>query len=143
MMHKLLLTTSLSCLLLSSINYANPSLLIKDPKPHFYIQMENQSTQDVTLSSQVDQGEVQFSPMLSDGTLLPANQTSQSYGVIYPNFGKDDVFSILFTGKKSCEYKVEFFAPGDPKITIQGLGCAGGGYKLDGHTLILYVSDIH
>ncbi len=133
----------LSSALVATAVQATPFLGVADPTPHFFVQMENRTAQNVGISFQLDAGEASLAPTLENKTLLPAHQMSATYGVVYPHLGANDVFSIVFTGKQDCAYKVEFLAPGDPKITISGLGCYGGGYAVNGHTLLLYVSDIH
>jgi hypothetical protein len=144
--YKGLISGLIACVMISTViqeAQANPSsLMIMDPAPHFYVQMENQTAQDVGISFQLNEGEAYLTPTLNNKTLLAAHQTSYSYGVIFPKLSSQDAFSIVFTSKQDCAFKVEFFAPGDPKITIAGLGCAGGGYSIDGHTLKLYISDI-
>lgn len=127
---------------LTSCIYAFPLDSSKDG-PHFYIQMENRSEQNATISFQPVVGNVSLTPSLNDHTNLLAHQRSRQYGVVFNPLGKDDQFNIIFTGKKDCAFNVAFYAPYDPKITISGLGCFGGGYQVQGDTLILYITDIH
>lgn len=115
---------------------------LADPQPHFFVQMENQSNQDAAISFQPLVGNVSLVPTLSTHTTLPAHQKSQKYGVVFNPLGRNDSFNIVFTGKQDCAFTVEFFAPNDPKITISGFGCFGGGYRVNRDTLELYVSDI-
>ena len=113
-------------------------------KPHFYIQMLNNSKQDTTLSFTPIHGNIQLTPILPNDTLLSSGQTSQIYGVTFEPLGKDDVFSINFKGKAYCNFEVSFYGPGNPKIVIVGPGCRGGGYQvINGTTLLLFVSDIY
>jgi hypothetical protein len=116
---------------------------LADPQPHFFVQMENQSDHDAAISFQPVVGSVSLTPELPSHTTLSAHQKSQKYGVVFNPLGKDDSFNIVFTGKQDCAFKVEFYAVYNPKITISGYGCFGGGYRVNRDTLELYVSDIH
>ena len=146
MLKKISLLTSVLALTLSPL-IAQAGLVTKDAndQPHFFVQMANQSSHDVTLSFKqvAGDGKIELSPTLADNTPLAANQQSLVYGVTYVPLGESDQFNIIFTGKLSCAFTVAFFAPGDPEITMSGYGCAGGGYSVTGHTLILYISNIH
>lgn len=135
---KLFTLTALSFL---SLN-ATAEINLNDPTPHFYVQMENQSNQDASVSFTPRVGNVSLAPELSSHTSLPAHQKSQKYGVVFNPLGRDDSFNIVFTGKQDCAFTIEFFAPNDPKVTISGLGCFGGGYRVNRDTLELYISDI-
>jgi hypothetical protein len=113
--------------------------------PHFYVVMQNQSQKDVTTSFQKGVGNVDLEPILNDHTPLPAHKTSIKYGVNFHPLDPQDTFNIVFTGEQDCTFNVAFYAPGNPKISMSGLGCYGGGYSIidGGYTLLLYVSDIH
>lgn len=111
--------------------------------PHFFIQMENQSAKETLLRFQPVTGNVSLEPALADATpLAPASQSAR-YGVVFNPLGRDDTFNVVFTGQQDCAFHVAFYAPNNPKITVSGPGCFGGGYKVVGDTLRLYVSDIH
>lgn len=116
---------------------------VNDPDPHFFVVMENQTNQDVSISFKVDAGHVNITPSLSDHTPLPAHQSSQQYGIIYPVVGNSDVFSMIFTGKQDCAISVEFFSPGNPKLTISGYGCNGVAYRVVGDILYLTATGIN
>lgn len=141
--------TLLNCALAFTLSpfVAEASLVTRDAndQPHFYVQMANQSSHDVTLSFKqvAGDGKIELSPTLADNTPLAANQQSLVYGVTYVPLGESDQFNIIFTGKQSCAFTVAFFAPGDPEITMSGYGCAGGGYSVSEHTLTLYISNIN
>lgn len=124
----------------ASLSYAFPNTDMT--KPHFYIQMENHSERDASISFQKVIGNISLIPTMSDHTTLLSHQKSGKYGVEISPLGRDDQFNIVFTGKEDCAFNVAFYAVYDPKITISGLGCLGGGYKLQGNTLVLYISDI-
>ncbi len=128
----------------SNLSYAS-SLNTIATNPHFYVMMENRSDKDVSISFQKGVGDVDLNPILNDHTLLPAHKTSLKYGVNFHPLGREDTFNIVFTGKQDCAFNVGFYSRGNPKITVSGLGCYGGGYSINDldHTLLLYVSDIH
>jgi len=127
-----------------SMTFANAApLSVNDPTPHFFVVMENQTDQDVSISFKVDTGQVYLTPSLPDHTPLASHQSSQKYGVVYPVVGTSDVFSMIFTGQQDCDISVEFFAPGNPKITMAGFGCDGAGYRVVGDTLFLTATGIH
>jgi len=133
-----------SLIAMSNLTYALPlNTLATDP--HFYVVMQNRSGKDVTTSFQKGVGDVDLQPILNDHTPLPAHKTSIKYGVNFHPLDPQDTFNIVFTGEQDCTFNVAFYAPGNPKITVSGLGCYGGGYSIidGGYTLLLYVSDIH
>jgi hypothetical protein len=117
--------------------------MIPQAKPHFYIQMDNQSNKDISLNFQPVSGSVSLTPTLANNVPLLAHQQSNKYGVIFDDLGRDDTFNVIFTGQQDCVYNVAFYAVNNPKITISGLGCFGGGYHIDGNTLVLTVLEIH
>lgn len=121
------------------------STVFADPVPHFYIQMENQSDKNASISFQKNVGNVSLQPVLNDHTPLPAKQLSNRYNVFFDPLDSADTFNIVFTGKNDCTFTVGYFAPANPKVSVSGLGCRGGGYRIidGGYTLLLYVSDIH
>ena len=125
----------------SSVSYATP--LNQSTAPHFYVMMENHSDKDASISFQKVVGEVDLDPVLADHTPLPAHKTSAKYGVNFHPLGKKDNFNIVFTGKEDCAFNIAFYSQGNPKITVSGLGCFGGGYSISGDTLFLYISDIN
>ena len=88
-------------------------------------------------------GNVSLEPSLIDGTPLSASQMSSKYGVVFNPLGRDDTFDVVFTGQQDCAFNVAFYAPNNPKITVSGPGCFGGGYRVNGNTLVLYITDIH
>jgi hypothetical protein len=135
----------LGLLVLNNTILANTPSAISDPSPHFYVEMQNQSQKNASISFAPGVGNVFLQPELLKMTPLPANQTSNKYGVYFDPLVPEDTFNIIFTGKNDCIFTVGFFAPADPIITMSGLGCAGGGYKIieNGTTLLLYISDIH
>jgi len=143
-MHQTKIATVMS-LMIATLPLATHALMPKAiDDPHFYLVMENQSAQDVTMSFQPVVGNVSLDPVLPDHTALAAGKDSAKYGVIFQPLDPSDTFNVVFTGAQDCTFNVAFFAPGDPKITVSGLGCAGGGYKIiGGDTLMLYISDIH
>lgn len=119
-------------------------MVLADPTPHFNVQMENQSEKPAWLSFQ-NVGNVSLQPVLTDNTLLPSKQQSIQYKVYFDPLTIQDNFNIIFKGKQNCIFNIAYFAPGSPKITVSGLGCNGGGYRIidSGETLLLYVTDIH
>ena len=131
--------------LLSNVITANASGSISGSSPHFYIEMQNQSQKNASISFSEGVGNVYLQPELLKFTPLPPNQISEKYGVYFDPLLPEDTFNIIFTGKNDCVFNVGFFAPADPVITMSGLGCAGGGYRIidNGTTLLLYISDIH
>lgn len=111
---------------------------------HFFIQMENRSARNATISFQQVDGNVFLEPTLVDRSPLAAHKISDRYGVHIEPLDPKSNFNIVFTGRKACTFNVAFYAPGKPKITTYGLGCAGCGYQLvdNGSTLLLYITDI-
>lgn len=107
--------------------------------------MQNRSYTDATISFSQNIGNVYLDPTLSDHTPLPANSTSHKYGVVINPLLPEDTFDIIFTGKHDCTFTVGFYAPANPKITMEGPGCSGGGYQIidNGMTLQLFISEIH
>lgn len=126
-----------------SVSHAKSAAALSTNDPHFYVQMENQSDHTTSISFQKVSGNVSLSPTLAEHTPLAAHDKSDKYGVVYNPLGRNDTFNIVFTGKQDCTFNVAFFAVNNPKINISGYGCFGGGYKIKGNTLELYVSDIH
>jgi len=124
---------------------ATPLLINTESSPHFYLQMENLSDNNADISFAKGRGDVTLDPVLTDHTQLPAHSDSQKYAVEFHPLLPWDTFNIVFTGNKSCTVNIAFYAPSDPKITISGYGCAGGGYKIidSGTTLLLFISDIN
>ena len=112
---------------------------------HFFVQMENISQKDVTLSFRQVEGNVSLSPILEDGTKLSINQKSVPYAVSIVPLDPKANYNIIFKGEKDCQFNVGFYAAGRPRVTMQGLGCLGSGAKItnQGTTLLLYVSDIN
>lgn len=113
--------------------------------PHFNLVMENRSDKDVNISFQQEIGYIDLDPVLNDHTPLSPHSTSLKYAVNFYPLDPKDTFNIVFTGKQNCTFNIAFYAPANPKVTISGLGCYGGGYSITdgGYTLLLYVSDIH
>lgn len=111
--------------------------------PHFFVQMENLSNQQTYVSFQPLTRNVSLIPELVEHSLLPPHQLTARFGVVFEPLGKNDSFNIIFTGKEDCTFNVAFYAVNNPKITIAGAGCFGGGYEIKGNTLRLYISDIH
>jgi len=125
-------------LALSNLGYAAT-------EPHFNLVMENQSDKDATISFQQVVGNVDLTPVLADHMPLALHSSSIKYGVNFHPVDPQDTFNIIFTGKQDCTFNIAFYAPADPKVTVSGPGCYGGGYSIldGGYTLLLYVSDIH
>lgn len=111
---------------------------------HFKIQMLNGSNKNVTLSFREGIGHVELDPVLPDGYLLKPTESSPHYGVNIVPLDPSSTFNIIFKGEKECQFTVGFYAPGRPRITMEGLGCLGGGARLTemGSTLLMYISDI-
>lgn len=122
---------------------ATTPFLVSAANPHFFVQMENLSSQQTSVSFRALTPNVSLIPELADHSLLPPNQLTARFGVMFTPLGKDDNFNIIFTGKQDCLFNVAFYAVNNPKITISGPGCFGGGYEIIGNTLRLFVSDIH
>lgn len=124
--------------LLSASVYANTG-------PHFYVKMENRSAKPASISFQPDVGSVSLNPIMSDHTPLAAQETSEKYEVYFKPLDTKSTFNIVFTGKQDCTFNIGYYGPANPKVTVSGPGCYGGGYQItdSGHTLLLYVSDIH
>ena len=119
--------------------------IIQNSAPHFYLQMENQSDKEASISFQQGVGNVSLTPVLQDHTSLAGHQQSAKYAVTFSPLDPADTFNVIFTGKRDCTFTVGYFAPGNPKISVSGYGCNGGGYRIidGGYTLLLYVSDVH
>lgn len=111
--------------------------------PHFYVRMENKSNQDAFISFKPVVGNVSLLPVLNSHTPLLTHEQSQKYGVVFNPLGRNDTFDIIFTGKQDCSFNIAFYAQNNPKVTISGPGCFGGGYRVNKDTLELYISDIH
>jgi hypothetical protein len=115
-------------------------------KAHFFVQMENSSSENVILTfNQGPDKEITLEPTLIDNTPLAAHQVSPKYGVNIVPMDPKATFSILFKAKNTCKFDVGFYAPGRPQIHISGLGCKGAGFKLvdGGSTVLLTISDIN
>jgi hypothetical protein len=142
---QLLILSGLSFIAVSCNVLAAPIKTFSNTGPHFYLQMENASDKDVTISFKKGIGKSDLMPALSENTKLLAHTDSDKYGVEFHPLLPWDTFNITFTGKHDCNVNVAFYAPSDPKITLSGLGCNGGGYKIidNGYTLLLYISDIN
>lgn len=110
---------------------------------HFYVQMQNRSSKNVTMSFRRGEGNVSLDPVLADNT--PLKTVSPKYGVNIVPMVPTATFNIIFKGQNECNFNIGFFAPGKPRVTMQGLGCLGGGYQIadQGTTLVLFVSDIN
>ncbi len=113
--------------------------------PHFFLQLKNGTNKNITISVKENVGKMHLEPQLVDNTPLAAQQSSEKYGVVFEPLTAEGMFDVVFTGQKACTFTIGYFAPGNPKITVMGHGCNGGGYQIidNGHTLLLYVSDIH
>lgn len=129
--------------LLLFVTFTAPSLA--QTRPHFYIQMENRSDKAASVSFQTDIGNVYLNPTLSTNTPLAAQEKSKKYEVHIEPLDDKSTFNIVFTGKKPCTFNIGYYAPANPKVTVIGPGCYGGGYQIidKGYTLLLYISDIH
>ena len=114
-------------------------------RPHFYVQMENRSDKPASISFQTDIGNVYLNPTLSTNTPLAAQEKSEKYEVHIEPLNDKSTFNIVFTGKRPCTFNIGYYAPANPKVTVIGPGCYGGGYQIidKGYTLLLYISDIH
>jgi hypothetical protein len=123
--------------------FITTSAFAQNRVPHFFVQMENQSLKETSISFQPVVGNVYLQPSLADHHPLKAHETSEKYGVVFNPLGRNDSFNIVFTGKKDCAFNVAFYSEYNPKITMSGMGCFGGGYRITGNTLVLYVTDIH
>ena len=134
-MKKIKLTTFILSLLFASHTFA---------APHFQIQMQNRGDKNATVTFQSVVGNVSLDPGLNDNTPLVSHSYSGKYGVVIEPLDEKSNFNIVFKGEKECTFNVAFYAPARPKITQYGLGCYGGGYQIidNGHTLLLYISDI-
>ncbi|MBA3660122.1 MAG: hypothetical protein H0W64_00150 [Gammaproteobacteria bacterium] len=110
--------------------------------PHFYLQMENKTDQNVTISFKKEVGNVYLEPTLPDETPLAAHTLGAKYEVHIEPMERTATFNVHFTGRQYCQYNISFYGPGNPKVTVSGPGCHGGGYRVLDHTLLLYVSDI-
>lgn len=127
--------------ILSSISFS----LYADASSHFFVQMKNDSEKDVTISfHQGPDKEITLEPTLPDNTPLISHQTSKKYGVNIVPMDPKATFNIVFKGNQDCKLDIGFYAPGRPRVTIEGLGCTGAGFKLIDHgkTLLLYITDI-
>jgi hypothetical protein len=127
------------------ISFLSVGALFAEPTQHFNVKMQNRSTRVVTLRFEPVSGNVSLQPQLNDYTPLQAGEYSATYGVYFDPLTPSDSFKIIFRGNKDCVFKVEYFAPGSPKISMSGYGCKGGGYQIvdQGQTLLLYVSEIN
>lgn len=128
---------SIFCLFFTTAAIANAS--------HFNLKMENRSDKDTTITFTRHTGNVSLIPELQANTYLAPHTMTFSYGVEITPMSPQASFDITFKGKENCTFTVGYYGPGNPKISIAGSGCHGGGYELieDNHTLLLYVSDIH
>ncbi|RDI45191.1 hypothetical protein [Aquicella lusitana] len=128
-------------LLLSTALYASSPA-------HFYLQMENRSEKTTILrfepNEKNSQTAVYLIPALNNNTPLAAHEKSPQYGVHIEPLTAQATFDIIFTGKQDCHFTVGYYGPGNPKVSVAGPGCLGGGYQLidKGRTLLLYISDI-
>ena len=77
---------------------------------HFYIQMENQSNKNVSMSFQEVNGSVYLQPTLENNTLLPAHQLSLKYGAVFSDLNPTDTFNIVFTDQQDCTFNVAFYS---------------------------------
>lgn len=113
--------------------------------PHFFVQMENRSDKQAAISFQKGVGNVWLEPNLADKTPLPSHQKSMKYQVNIEPLDPKATFNIIFTGKQNCNFNIAYYAPANPKVTVSGFGCHGGGYEITGnqYTLLLYISDIN
>ncbi|MHB1949630.1 MAG: hypothetical protein ACYCQI_16140 [Gammaproteobacteria bacterium] len=114
-------------------------------KSHFFVQMQNLTQKDVSVSFRKGNANVDLNPVLVDNTLLPAQQKSAPYGVEIIPMDHTATFNIIFKGNKECNFNIGFYAPGRPRVITEGLGCLGTGSQIveHGSTLLLYVSDIN
>lgn len=119
--------------------------LFANSRPHFYVQMENRSDKTASISFKTDIGNVFLNPVLNTDTPLSAQEKSRKYEVHIEPLNDKSTFNIIFTGKQDCTFNIGYYAPANPKVTVSGPGCYGGGYQItdNGYTLLLYVSDIH
>lgn len=112
---------------------------------HFFIQAENRSDKNASLSFQQDVGNIYLDPIMNEHTNIAAHALSTKYGVHIEPLDPKASFNIIFTGKQDCTFNIGFYGPGNPKVTVSGAGCYGGGYEIidNGTALLLYISDIH
>ena len=141
-MKKLAILGSLAVASISMTFAEAMPLNTNNASPHFYVVMENQTDHDLSMSFKPVVGDVSLIPVLSDHTSLAAHQSSQKYGVVFATLGKDDSFSMTFSGNNDCTIKVGFFAPGVPTISMAGPSCYGAGYRVVGDTLFLSATDV-
>ena len=114
-------------------------------KHHFWIQMLNASDKNVTVSFHKGVGNVSLAPELPDNTPLKPSSITAHYAVNIEPLDPAATFNITFKNEKECNFTVGFYAPGRPRILMEGLGCIGGGTQIveGGKTLMLYISDIN
>jgi hypothetical protein len=113
--------------------------------PHFYLQMQNRSNKEATISFKQGLGNVYLEPVLGDHTALAAHESSKKYEVHIEPLDPKSTFNTIFTGKQDCTFNISYYGPANPKVIVSGAGCYGGGYQIidNGHTLLLYVYDIN
>ena len=119
-----------SLLLASLLTLASASAI---SAPHFYMAMENNSNKDTVFK---------LEPALADETPLVAQTSTLKYAVNIEPMDPSATFDVVFKGKNECVYTVGFYQPGNPKVSMMGPGCKGGGYRFENHVLVFYISDI-
>ena len=128
-----------SLLLASLLTLASASAI---SAPHFYMAMENNSNKDATISFRQQDTVFKLEPALADETPLVAQTSTLKYAVNIEPMDPSATFDVVFKGKNECVYTVGFYQPGNPKVSMMGPGCKGGGYRFENHVLVFYISDI-